>query len=211
CGVTHLVCTPHIHPGFFDNTPAIIENAYNELVLELQRQHIPLKLSYAAELRVSEHIPIWIKQNAVPFLGDIDGKKVMLLEMPHSHIPSGLEPLIKWLLKNNVQPLIAHPERNRELLREQHKFDWLRRIGCWFQVTAGAITGRFGEPVQNFALTLLANKSFHVVASDTHDTVRRPNDMGEAFAVVSALDAAYAQQVFVTTPGKIVGASSDLI
>ena len=70
---------------------------------------------------------------------------------------------------------------------------------------------RFGEPVQNFALTMLANKSFHIVASDTHDTVRRPNDMGEAFAVVSAVDAAYAQQVFVTTPGEIVGAPSVVI
>ena len=68
CGVTHLVCTPHIHPGFFDNTPAIIENAYNELVLALEQENIPLTLSYAAELRVSEHIPIWIKQNAVPLM-----------------------------------------------------------------------------------------------------------------------------------------------
>ncbi len=54
-----------------------------------------------------------------------------------------------------------------------------------FQVTAGALTGRFGEKVEDFALAMMRNKAFHVVASDTHDLVRRPNDMSAAYEVVS--------------------------
>ena len=127
--------------------------------------------------------------------------------MPHSHLPQGLDLLVKWLLKNNVQPLIAHPERNRELLSEQHKFLWLQRLGCKFQATAGALTGRFGENIQHFATTLLRERAFHVVASDTHDTLRRPNDMKEAFELVSKFDEDYAEQLFVKTPGAIVGSA----
>ena len=26
-GITHMVCTPHIHPGRYDNTPESISNA----------------------------------------------------------------------------------------------------------------------------------------------------------------------------------------
>lgn len=203
-GVRHMVCTPHIHKGYFDNTLKSIEHSFLEFKKEIIRASIPLSLSYAAEVRVNELIPVWYKQKALPFLGTYNGKHILLLEMPHSHIPQGLEVLIKWLLKNNVQPLIAHPERNRELLAEQHKFSWLQRQGCIFQVTAGALTGRFGDKVEDFALSMMRNKAFHVVASDTHDLVRRPNDMGAAYDVVSAFSDEFAQEVFVTRPGAIV-------
>ncbi len=203
-GVRHMVCTPHIHKGYFDNTLNTIRHAFNEFQKAIADASIPLSLSYAAEVRVNELIPIWYKQQELPFLGEYNGKRILLLEMPHSHIPQGLEVLIKWLLKNNVQPLIAHPERNRELLAEQHKFSWLQRQGCMFQVTAGALTGRFGDKVEDFALSMMRNKAFHVVASDTHDLVRRPNDMLAAYEVVSTFSHDFAQETFVTRPGAIV-------
>jgi len=203
-GVRHMVCTPHIHKGYFDNTLNTIRHAFNEFQKAIADASIPLSLSYAAEVRVNELIPIWYKQQELPFLGEYNGKRILLLEMPHSHIPQGLEVLIKWLLKNNVQPLIAHPERNRELLAEQHKFSWLQRQGCMFQVTAGALTGRFGDKVEDFALSMMRNKAFHVVASDTHDLVRRPNDMQAAYEVVSTFSDDFAQETFVTRPGAIV-------
>ena len=203
-GVRHMVCTPHIHKGYFDNTLNTIRHAFNEFQKAIADASIPISLSYAAEVRVNELIPIWYKQQELPFLGEYNGKRILLLEMPHSHIPQGLEVLIKWLLKNNVQPLIAHPERNRELLAEQHKFSWLQRQGCMFQVTAGALTGRFGDKVEDFALSMMRNKAFHVVASDTHDLVRRPNDMQAAYEVVSTFSHDFAQETFVTRPGAIV-------
>lgn len=205
CGVIHMVCTPHIHKGYFDNSPSTIKPVFDEFVKAVKAAAIPLTLSYAAEVRVNELIPVWFKQGELPFIGELSDKKILLLEMPHSHVPQGLETLVKWLLRNNVQPLIAHPERNRELLAEPTKFSWLQRQGCLFQVTAGALTGRFGDNVAQFALSLMQRKAFHVVASDTHDLVRRPNDMRDAFDVVSAFDRTFAQDVFINKPGEIIG------
>lgn len=208
-GVRHMVCTPHIHKGYFDNSLSSIKFAFEEFQKAVNDASIPLSLSYAAEVRVNELIPIWYKQSELPFLGQYNGKHILLLEMPHSHVPQGLEVLIKWLLKNNVQPLIAHPERNRELLAEQHKFSWLQRQGCMFQVTAGALTGRFGEKAEDFALSMMRSKAFHVVASDTHDLVRRPNDMQAAFEVVSKFSTDFAHEVFIKRPGDIVSFPSE--
>lgn len=205
CGVSHMVCTPHIHKGYFDNSPSTIKPVFDEFVKAIKTAAIPLTLSYAAEVRVNELIPVWFKQGELPFIGELSDKKILLLEMPHSHVPQGLETLVKWLLRNNVQPLIAHPERNRELLAEPTKFSWLQRQGCLFQVTAGALTGRFGDNVAQFALSLMQRKAFHVVASDTHDLVRRPNDMRDAFDVVAAFDRVFAQDVFINKPGEIIG------
>lgn len=205
CGVSHMVCTPHIHKGYFDNSPSTIKPVFDEFVKAVKAAAIPLTLSYAAEVRVNELIPVWFKQGELPFIGELSDKKILLLEMPHSHVPQGLETLVKWLLRNNVQPLIAHPERNRELLAEPTKFSWLQRQGCLFQVTAGALTGRFGDNVAQFALSLMQRKAFHVVASDTHDLVRRPNDMRDAFDVVAGFDRVFAQDVFINKPGEIIG------
>lgn len=204
CGISHMVCTPHIHKGYFDNSPSSIEPVFNKFVEAVTNASIPLTLSYAAEVRVNELIPVWFKKGELLFLGKHSEKQVLLLEMPHSHVPQGLDVLIKWLLRNNVQPLIAHPERNRELLAEPHKFAWLQRQGCLFQATAGALTGRFGDNVEQFATSLMKQKAFHVVASDTHDVVRRPNDMKEAFDVVAQFDPTYAKQIFINTPSAIV-------
>jgi len=204
CGITHMVCTPHIHKGYFDNSYSSIKAAYNDFANEVTSSDIPLTLSFAAEVRVNELIPAWHKQNQLPFLGKYNDKHVLLLEMPHSHIPQGLDILIKWLLKNNVQPLIAHPERNRELLAEPDKFNWLQKLGGLFQMTAGSLTGRFGENIEAFAKDLMIKKAFHVVASDTHDLTRRPNDMKAAFEVVDQFNSEYSQETFLTTPNAIV-------
>ncbi len=203
CGISHMVCTPHIHMGYFDNSLSSIEAAFLSFSKHVKRESIPLSLSFAAEVRVNELIPIWHKKGELPFLGKFDGKNVLLLEMPHSHIPQGLDVLIKWLLRNNIQPLIAHPERNRELIAENYKFNWLQRQGCLFQATAGAFVGRFGEKVEEFAFRLLEKRAFHVVASDTHDLVRRPNDMEAAYEVIASYDYEYAKKTFQDTPGVI--------
>ena len=207
-GITHMVCTPHIHPSFFDNNRVNIEQGFIALADNVKQEGIPLSLSFAAEVRVNDLIPIWLKKNELPFVGSYEGKSVLLLEMPHSHVPSGLDMLIKWLIKNNVQPLIAHPERNRDILKQPELLTWLKRLGCLFQVTAGAFTGRFGEHVQALSKQMLVDKAFHIVASDTHDTHRRPNEMKKAYDVVASYDEAFAKHAFLTLPSIILSKKS---
>ena len=205
-GITHMICTPHIHSGYFDNSLKTIKPVFHELQHALVKDKIPLSLSYGAEVRVSEQIPEWVANNAIPFLGTLNSKKVLLLEMPHSHVPVGVEMLIKWLLSKNILPVIAHPERNRELLAEPLKFERLRNTHALFQITAGSLTGRFGEKVQGFVRSLVETKKVHIVASDTHNLTKRPNDMREAFQFVSNTDAEFAKKIFVTTPSLIISA-----
>ena len=210
CGITHVVCTPHIHKGYFDNSLSSIRLSFKQFEQEVLKANIPLTLSFAAEVRVNEQIPIWARQGELPFLGTYNNKNVLLLEMPHSHVPQGIDVLVKWLLQHGIQPLIAHPERNRELLSEPHKFKWLQKTGCLFQLTAGALTGRFGDKVEKFAHFLMQEKAFDVVASDSHDLIRRPNDMSEAFAIVEKFDSDLAVNIFKRVPQAIVSGSLKL-
>jgi len=88
-GITHLVCTPHIHPGRYDNTPATIASALAQLASGLEQAGIDLRISAAAEVRFGMELMLGIAQNEVPFLGQWQGKKVLLLEFPHGEIPFG--------------------------------------------------------------------------------------------------------------------------
>ena len=185
-GVTHMMCTPHIMEGIYENTQLSIQAAYSLLTQALKDDGCSLKLSYAAEVRITPQILQWVNDNKIPFLGQWQGKHALLLELPHSHIPAGTENLVKWLLKHNVQPIIAHPERNRDIIAQYSKINMLKRAGCIFQVTAGSLTGRFSESIKTVAFKMLEDDLVNYIASDTHNVTRRPNDMGEAKKVVES-------------------------
>jgi protein-tyrosine phosphatase len=184
-GVTHMVCTPHIHLGTFNNTQETIAQAF-ELARDAIHEHkIPLKLSYSCEVRLGIEITQWVEAKSLPLLGAYKGKSALLLELPHSHIPAGTDSLIHWLLKRNIQPIIPHPERNRDILDNYDKATWLKRLGVLFQATAGAFVGTFGERVEQTVWRMLDDKLISYVASDMHNLHKRPNEMKMAYQAIS--------------------------
>jgi protein-tyrosine phosphatase len=203
-GVTHMMCTPHIMQGIYENTQQSIQVAYAALKQAVEEDGCGLKLSYAAEVRIAPEILQWVSDKKIPYLGQWKGKYVILLELPHSHIPAGTDNLLRWLLKHNVQPVIAHPERNRDIIAQYNKINMLRREGCLFQVTAGSFTGRFSEAIKSIALKMLEDDMISYIASDTHNISRRPNDMGEARLVLeSEVGEQRALDLVFNTPLKI--------
>ncbi|SEA33870.1 tyrosine-protein phosphatase [Microbulbifer marinus] len=173
-GITHCVATPHIHPGRYENSLASITEVFTAFKTELERADIPLQLGMAAEIRLSEEILTMVAGRQVPFLGSWQGDRVLLLELPHSHIPPGVEQLIRWLQTQKIRPMIAHPERNKDVLRDFNKVLPLARLGCLFQVTAGAVAGDFGEGPMQRARQLLERELVTILATDAHHEVRRP-------------------------------------
>ena len=204
CGVSHMVCTPHIHQGVFDNNVETITRSFDLLVNELRAQNVGLKIAFACEVRVTPDILSWVTQGSLPYIGEWEDKKALLLELPHSHIPPGIENLVRWLLKNGVQPIIPHHERNRDIIADPSRINMLKRLGCLFQVTAGAFIGRFNEQVQALAETLLQDDMITYVASDMHSLKRRPNDMMACKNAIERLtNSATANSLVFDVPSKI--------
>lgn len=203
-GVTHMMCTPHINYGTFNNSPSTIEPAFKEAVEAIHKANIPLNIAMACEMRICPEVINLVKQAKLPFIGQWENRSAVLLELPHSHIPPGAENLIKWLVQSNIQPIIPHPERNRDILANYSKAKWLKQQGCLFQVTAGAFVNRFSDKVMKTVWQLLEDELIDYVASDTHNVTRRPNDMQVAYnAVEQKYGRAVAQQLFVEVPQQI--------
>lgn len=180
-GITHMVCTPHIHPGRYDNSAASIRSACQQFAAAIAEAGIKIRVSYAAEVRFGSELMSMISDGSIPFVGRWKGRRVMLLEFPHSGIPFAAEQMTRWLLSRGVMPMIVHPERNKGFMQQPARLRPFIQQGCLLQVTAGSVAGAFGEPAQELALDLIKQGVVTILASDAHNLVHRPPDMQPGF------------------------------
>lgn len=186
-GITHSVVTPHVHPGRYENDAHTISLSVAALREALAREAIPLRLGYSGEVRISPEILPMVLAGQIPFHGEWQGKRVMLLEFPHSHILPGSDKLVKWLLQRNIVPMIAHPERNKDVMRDISRIYEFVQMGCLFQVTSGSLSGRFGEVAEQRAREIVAEGWATVLASDAHNLKARPPELADGLAVAAEL------------------------
>jgi protein-tyrosine phosphatase len=176
-GITHSVMTPHIHPGRYENDIQTISIVFDQFVEALEIENIPLSIGMAAEVRVSMEMVTMIADHRIPFIGELDGYSVVLLEFPHSHLLPGAQNLVDFLIKENIRPLIAHPERNKDILRNLDLIEPFIDLGCLLQVTAGSLAGKFGSIAQQRGLQMLERDWVHILASDAHNAINRPPEL----------------------------------
>ena len=186
-GITHSIVTPHIHPGRWENSRKIIREHFDTFKDAVAEANIPLQLGYAAEVRLSPEVLQLVAEEQIPFHGEVDGYQILLLELPHSHVPPGSDNLTRWLLDRKIRPLIAHPERNKGIMRDIEKIEPFIEQGCLFQVTAGAVAGDFGEPARETAEALIKRGCVTLLASDAHNVKHRPPRLDHGRAAVAEL------------------------
>lgn len=202
-GITTVIATPH-QLGRYDgrNSAASVRTACNQLQDELNRRRIPLTVKPGADVRVDERIAGLLKMDEVLTLGD--GRAHLLLELPHeTYIDPQL--LIRLLVSRGIQPILSHPERH-ETIRERlsRVTPWLEQ-GAVLQVTAGSLLGQFGPDAQTAGWRLLEAGTVALIATDTHDTQRRPPSMSAAAQLIERrLGFAAARLVCIENPLRIL-------
>ncbi|MBE0613262.1 MAG: capsular biosynthesis protein [Burkholderiales bacterium] len=176
-GIETAIVTPHILPNRYDNTLAGIRDAAASFRDELLARDIALEIGYAAEVRIGPEIMALAEAQTLPLLGTIEGYGIVLLEFPDSHILPGSDKLAAWLLERNIRPLIAHPERNKEVMRDVESIARFVQMGCWLQLTAGSVSGVFGPRCRERSRELLERGWVHLIASDAHDMPARQPEL----------------------------------
>ena len=205
-GIRVSVMTPHIHPGRYSNVRSGLESKVAAFQAELKQHDIPLDIRMGGEVRLSIESLELILEGEVPFLGTVDGYRIMLLEFPHQIIPVGSQQFVDKLLQLKIRPLIAHPERNKAVMAQPDRIHAFVDSGCWLQITAGSIAGRFGETSRKTAVTLLENDWAHVIASDAHNIDNRPPILSEGRAAVAEIvGQEMAWKMVSERPARILG------
>ncbi len=205
-GITHIVLTPHIHPGRYDNQKNNILDAFDNLQSLVAEKNIDIRMGMAAEVRMDPRVKGMIEEEKIPFLGRINSKDILLVEMPHSHIPDWCFKLLRWLLDHNIIPLIAHPERNKEIMRDYDRIKPLLEMQCLMQVTAASVCGNFGHAAYKVAVQMLENGVVDVLASDAHNTQYRPPEVFAGMsAAVDIIGKNTALTLVIDNPMRLVG------
>jgi protein-tyrosine phosphatase len=201
-GIRHIVATPHANERFFYD-----RSRYEGMLRKLKDVGCGIKFTLGCDFHFSfDNIEDAILHPQRYTIGE---SQYLLVEFSDFGSMQAMREGLFRLANGGTKPIITHPERNLALLEAPDKVLELAKDGCLIQVTANSLTGYWGARSQRMAELLLKKNAIHVIASDAHDTVRRPPLLSPAFDRVCRLagqDVAHA--LFVDNPSAIVSAAS---
>jgi protein-tyrosine phosphatase len=177
-GVTTVAATPHASPSMPNDADGI-RRTTDALRSELAARDVALEVVTGAEVDLAWGLDLDDRTLSAMTLGYGGGSGgSLLVEAPlrlQPHVALG----IRELLVRGHRVLLAHPERSPVFHREPKALAALVKEGVRVQVTAGALSGRFGGTVQRHSRALVDAGLCHVVASDAHDVRRRHPGMAD--------------------------------
>jgi protein-tyrosine phosphatase len=198
-GTQHIVSTPHANDNYH------YDREYLSQLLETLRQRIgeTPQLSLGCDF----HLSFENMQSALdtPKQYCIANSRYLLIEFSNFSIPLQIDDWIGQMREREIVPIITHPERNPLLQQSPERvLDWVK-LGCAVQVTASVLTAAWGARAIQTAQWLFKKKAVHILASDGHDTIRRPPVLSEARKVVAKeFGEEMAQALVERNPGAIV-------
>jgi protein-tyrosine phosphatase len=175
-GVTTCVTTPH-----FDASLTRVPERLAARLAEFDRAWEAL----LAEVAMSEgattkepQLPALARGTEVmldepdPDLSDsrirLNGGAFVLCEFPMLQLPPNAQYAIENLIRRGWRPIVAHPERYRNLDSRFSGLARLREAGALFQMNAGSLLGMHGDAPERVARQLLGLGWIDYLSSDHH-------------------------------------------
>jgi protein-tyrosine phosphatase len=180
-GITHVVATPHANARFAFR-PELVQQRRDELQAKLGDR---LLLGTGCDFHLSFENLQDAQQN--PHKYTINQKQYLLVELGDFAIPPAMDETLHHLQLAGISPIITHPERNNLLRANPERlYGWLHQ-GCYVQVTAASLLGRFGRGATEWVEKWLKENRIHFFASDAHNLTGRPLRLREAYEKVATL------------------------
>ncbi len=194
-GTGIIIATPHTDG--IRVTRDIVKVLVNRLNQELHRQNITIEVLGGFE------IPYHMI-NALAPTHTLGSSNSVLIEFPPAFVPGDAETTLHRLLDKGLQPVIAHPERNLEILANPERLGDLIAAGAQAQLTAASITGDLGPDIRQCSYHLLQKKMVHFIATDSHSPSFREPVLSKAHKIVTKLlDREQADLMTIHNPAKI--------
>jgi protein-tyrosine phosphatase len=116
-----------------------------------------------------------------------DNRQIALIEMPTDLITPNLDKFFWMMRVKGIDTVLAHPERNRDLMKNPSVLlEWIQ-AGVMVQITAASLTGYYGHAIRDFSLKLLRHRMAHFVATDSHSPGRMAPMLSKARALTEAI------------------------
>lgn len=201
-GVTTVACTSHILPGLYPNTAAGLLVAMDNLRTALRQSNIALDLVCGADAHMDVQFTEKLARREIPTLA---GSRYVLVEPPYHVAPIRMEQFFFQILLAGYVPILTHPERLRWISERYSMIERLSRHGVWMQITASSLTGSFGRDPRYWAERMLDEGRVQVLATDAHDTHRRPPNLSKGWqAAATRVGEHEATHLVLTRPRGVI-------
>jgi len=201
-GIRCAAATAHQNERWPAVTPEVIRTRARHLAEMLRDNKIDLNVFPCAEIMVHPELESsWL---AGRLLSVADRSEYLLLEMPHGLFVD-LRSLIRDLAERGLRAILAHPERQPELLHEPGWIEQFIQAGCLVQVSTGSVTDPKSRADANALKDWFKRGIVHVMGSDGHSPrTRRPRMAGAYEQVSRWAGVSMADRVFSTNAAAIV-------
>lgn len=204
---TDVVCfTPHSGVFGKDLDPNFLKSAFAEATVRMKklfpdmRFYLGNEIFYGCDAPHKLHDGIYLPLN---------GSRYVLVEFSEGLDAFNIKSGVKFLKMAGYTPIIAHVERYRSIFKKKDVIRDLKKLGAVIQVNSRSILRHniFGVYKCNH---LLKEGLIDIVASDSHDTEKRPPSMRECYEYISRnFDQGYADRLMKINP-RLVLANREL-
>jgi protein-tyrosine phosphatase len=182
-GFDHVVATPHMRPGMFDNERGALTAAFESFVPRLQGRAVP-EVSLSSEHYFDELVYTrLLNGDALPY----PGGRAALLEFYDIDFPPLIEQRLFDLRRRRILPVVAHPERYRKFWEKPEALERLVDQGVAMLLDCMALVGKYGRRPQRAAEELLEQELYQAACTDLH----RPADVAVVEKALGVIDKRY--------------------
>lgn len=164
-GFDHVVATPHMRPGLFDNDADGLRRAFVEAVASLDPRRTLPKVSLSAEHYFDD--VVFARIFAGQALAYPEGRSI-LLEFYDSDFPHSVDHRLADIRRKGMTPIIAHPERYKPVIKDPEILERLLDLGAAALLDLGALVGKYGRNANRSAEELLERGLYQAACSDAH-------------------------------------------
>lgn len=173
-GNREIIATPHYYRGRYEHQYSEVKKRVEELNKLCLEENINVKIHSGQEIMLDKYTPELYEQGKIGCLMD---SKCMLLELDPFELKPYTFDILYELKILGIVPIIAHPERYEFIMKDFNIINKFIEEGCYFQLNAGSIEGKFGKKVQNNAVKFLQYELCDFIGSDAHGIKRRTPEL----------------------------------
>ncbi len=160
-GITDIILTPH----YIENTNYTCDiSRKNDIIRELKK-YTNINLYTGNEVYITENIKELLDNGKISTLNN---SRYLLIELPMNNKIVDVESILYELIRINIVPIIAHPERYSYVQKDIRYLDSLKDIGVLFQGNYESLFGKYGTGAKKTLKRLIKLDYITFLGSDMH-------------------------------------------
>ena len=202
-GITDVVNTVHFqHPKMEGKDISLksIKSEIDKMKNILDKNNIDIDIHIGSEVFFLPNL-VELINNPLTTIGN---GKYMLIEFHPYNIPSIHKQVFFDLKMKGVTPIIAHPERYKQVQENVNIVPRWIEAGCVIQIDAGSPLGLLGRQAKITSEILIKNNWFQLLGSDAHDDKNRNFCMKESLGYINSIVDTDLNHLEINNPRKII-------